>query len=155
AVRQEFHADYALTSQNVFLPGSPEPTEAVRKSGIAKAVAGVRGGEGRAFGKDIQVTGVEPGISQMIRLKWTLGSETTLDHLGAAGAVFDKSYAKHHHLAAGSPIHLETPGGKSLDLKLQGIFDPPSGGSPFGSVTSSAQAFDSVYPTPQNLFSFI
>ena len=155
AVKSEFHADYALTSQNVFLPGSPEPTEAVRKSGIASAVAGVRGGEGRAFGKNIQVTGVEPGISQMIRLKWTVGSEASLDHLGARGAIVDKSYAKKHHLVPGSPIHLLTPGGHSLDLRVAAIFDPPSGGSPFGQVTSSAQAFDSVYPNPQNLFSFI
>jgi putative ABC transport system permease protein len=155
AVKSEFHADYALTSQNVFLPGSPEPTEAVRRSGIATAVAGVRAGDGRAFGKNIQVTGVEPGISKMIRLKWTLGSEDSLDHLGADGAVVDNDYAKNHDLVAGSPIHLETPEGRSLDLELKAIFDPPSGGSPFGQVTSSAQAFDSVYSNPQNLFSFI
>jgi putative ABC transport system permease protein len=155
AVKSEFHADYALTSQNVFLPGSPQPTEAIRKSGIATAVAGVRGGEGRAFGKNIQVTGVEPGISQMIRLKWTVGSETSLDHLGLNGAVVDNDYAKKHHLVAGSPIRLLTPNGGSLDLKVNAIFDPPSGGSPFGSVTSSAEAFDSVFTNPQNLFSFV
>jgi putative ABC transport system permease protein len=155
AVKNEFHADYALTSQNVFMPGSPEPTEAIRRSGLASAVAGVRGGEGRAFGKNVQVTGVEPGISQMIRLKWTLGSEASLDHLGADGAVVDKDYAKSHDLGAGSPIHLQAPGGGSLDLKVKAIFDPPSGGSPFGRVTSSAAAFDSIFTNPQNLFSFI
>jgi putative ABC transport system permease protein len=42
-----------------------------------------------------------------------------------------------------------------LDLKINAIFDPPSGGSPFGRVTSSAAAFDSVFTNPQNLFSFI
>src|SRR5262249_60623175 len=94
--RNEFYADYALTSQNGFLPGSPEPTEAIRRSGLASAVAGVRGGEGRAFGHNVQVTGVEPGISRMIRLNWTLGSEATLDQLGANGPAADKAYAKSH-----------------------------------------------------------
>jgi ABC-type antimicrobial peptide transport system permease subunit len=137
------------------MPGSPEPTEAIRRSGVASAVAGVRAGEGRAFGKNVQVTAVEPGISRMIRLKWTAGSEASLDTLGKTGAVVDKSYAKSHHLVVGSPIHLQTPGGRSLELRLKAIFDPPSGGSPFGRITSSAQAFDSVYPNPQNLFSFV
>ena len=155
AVESEFHADYALTSQNIFLPGSPQPTEAIRRSGVATAVAGVRAGEGRAFGKNVQVTGVEPGISTMIRLKWTAGSNASLDALGATGAVVDRKYAQKHHLVVGSPIHLETPGGRSLDLTLRAIFDPPSGGSPFGQVTSSAKAFDSVYANPQNLFSFV
>jgi putative ABC transport system permease protein len=155
AVESEFHADYALTSESIFMPGSPQPTEAIRRSGLASAVAGVRAGDGRAFGKNIQVTGVEPGISKMIRLKWTAGSDASLDTLGATGAVVDKSYAKKHHLVVGSPIQLETPGGRTLDLTLKAIFDPPSGGSPFGQVTSSAKAFDSVYPNPQNLFSFV
>jgi len=48
-----------------------------------------------------------------------------------------------------------TPGGGSLDLNVKAIFDPPSGGSPFGRVTTSAAAFDSVFTNPQNLFSFI
>src|SRR5262249_37507494 len=114
------------------MPWPPEPTEASLRSGIASAVAGGRGDEGRAFGNNIRVTGVGPGISQMIRLNWTLGSEASLDHLGANGAAVDKDYAKSHDLSAGSPILLMTPGGGSLDLKVKAIFDPPSGGSPFG-----------------------
>jgi putative ABC transport system permease protein len=38
---------------------------------------------------------------------------------------------------------------------LRGIFDPPTGGSPFGSVTVSAATFDRFVPQPQNLYSFV
>jgi putative ABC transport system permease protein len=155
AVKTEFHADYALTSQNGFLPTSIDSATALRKSGVATAVAGVRAGDGRAFGNTIQVTAVDPGFSQMIRLKWTLGSATSLDRLGRVGAVVDKSYAKSHHLHAGSSFEVETPGGNTIPLRLAAIFDPPQGGSPFGRVTMSAATFDAAYPNPQNVFAFV
>jgi putative ABC transport system permease protein len=154
AVQSEFHADYALTSQSNFLPTSADATTALRASGLASVVAGVRAGQGRAFGKTVQVTAVDPGISKMILIKWAAGSGASLESLGAHGAVVDKSYATTHHLAVGSPIRLETPGGKFLDLTVNGIIDPPSGGSPFGRITTSSKAFDSVYPNPQNIYSF-
>src|SRR5581483_2829632 len=154
AVKEELHADYALTSQTTFTPTSAESAAALRKSALATVVAGVRAGEGRAFGKTIQVTGVEPGLSQMLRLKWKTGSDASLGTLGAQGAIVDNDYANHHHLTVGSPLRLETPGGKFLALRVKAIFNPPQGGSPLGSVTTSAASFDRVYPNPQNLFAF-
>jgi ABC-type antimicrobial peptide transport system permease subunit len=38
---------------------------------------------------------------------------------------------------------------------VRGIFDPPTGGSPFGSVTFSTETFDRLYESPRNLYSFI
>ena len=38
---------------------------------------------------------------------------------------------------------------------MTAIVAPPRGGSPFGTVTISSQAFDSVYPNPQNVFTFV
>ncbi|MBV8598817.1 MAG: FtsX-like permease family protein [Actinobacteria bacterium] len=154
AVKQEFHADYAITSQSTFTPTSVDSAAALRKSGVATVVAGVRAGEGRAFDKTIQVTGVEPGLSKVLRLKWERGSDASLEGLGAHGAIVDKKYASNHHLAVGSPIRLETPGGEFLDLEVRAIFSPPRGGSPLGNVTVSSTAFDSVYPNPQNLYAF-
>ena len=155
AVKSEFHADYALTSQNNFTPTSAESATALRKSGVAKVVAGVRVGDGKAFGKSIQVSGVDPGLSQMLVLKWTAGSAKSLDTLGAHGAIVDKSYAKSHHLTVGSPLQVETPGGDVLHLKVNAIFDPPQGGSPLGSVTTSASSFDAVYTNPQDIYAFL
>jgi putative ABC transport system permease protein len=40
-------------------------------------------------------------------------------------------------------------------VNVIGIFDPPTGCSPFGVVTISDKAWDKIYDTPQNLFSFV
>ncbi len=91
AVKDEFHADYALTSQNTFTPTSTDSATALRNSGLATVVAGVRAGDGRAFGKTVQVTGADVGLSQVIRLKWIVGSDASFDVLGAHGAIVDKA----------------------------------------------------------------
>ena len=48
-----------------------------------------------------------------------------------------------------------TPTGGRASFRVRGIFKPPNGGSPFGSVTISAQRFDQLYQQPQNLFSIV
>ncbi len=155
AVASEFHADYALTSQDGFTPTSTASAEALRQSGVATLVAGVRAGDGRVAGKSLPVAGVDPGISQVLKLNWQDGTNTDLDTLGMTGAILTKGYAKNHDLSVGSPIRLETPGAKFLNLRVHAIVAPPQGGSPLGTVTISSQAFDSVYPNPQNVFTFV
>jgi putative ABC transport system permease protein len=155
AVAAEFHADYALTSQDGFTPTSTASAEALRQSGVATLVAGVRAGDGRVAGKSLPVAGVDPGISKVLKLNWQDGTNTDLDTLGMTGAILTKGYAKNHDLTVGSPIRLETPGAKYLNLRVHAIVAPPQGGSPLGTVTVSSQAFDSVYPNPQNVFTFV
>jgi putative ABC transport system permease protein len=155
AVSSEFHADYALTSEDGFTPTSVDSANALRASGDASLVAGVRAGTGRTFGKDVQVAGVEPGISKVLLLKWKSGTNAALEGLGAHGAIVDKSFAKSHKLSVGSPLKLETPAGKFLALHVAAIFSPPQGGSPLGSVTISSAAFDRIYTNPQNVFTFV
>ena len=48
---------------------------------------------------------------------------------------------------------LDCGGGKTFFVK--GIFDPPTGGSPFGSITFSAATFDHYVSEPKNLYSFV
>src|SRR4029453_11520873 len=40
-------------------------------------------------------------------------------------------------------------------LEVEGIFDPPTGGSPFGSVTISTSAWDKIYDQPPNIYSLV
>ena len=94
----EFHADYALTSQDGFTPTSIASAEALRKSGVATLVAGVRAGDGRVVGKSLPVAGVDPGISKVLKLNWQDGTNTDLDTLGMTGAILTKGYAKNHDL---------------------------------------------------------
>ena len=155
AVDRIFTSDYAITAQNNFDPIPPSAARAVAGTPGVEAIASVRGGNGRAFGKTIQVTGVEPQTPEVMTLDWKAGSQAVLGSLGSNGAVVDDGYAKRHHLALGSPVELLTPRGRRLRLVVHGIFDPPSGGSPFGSVTISAATFDASYDEPLNLFTFV
>ena len=38
---------------------------------------------------------------------------------------------------------------------MNGIFDPPTGGSPFGHVTFSSTTFDRDYEAPKNIYTFV
>src|SRR6201999_2631523 len=59
AFNTEFDADYALTSQNGFIPTSAASSTALRDSHIASLVVGVRAGDGAAFRKTLTVTAVD------------------------------------------------------------------------------------------------
>jgi putative ABC transport system permease protein len=155
AVKKQFNADYALTSQNGFTPTDISSMVALRKLPEVTTVAGVRAGRAKAFGGQFDVTGVDAGISRVLKLSWKTGSQATLESLGASGTVVSDSFAKKHHLAVGSGINVLTPYAKTLHLRVAGIIKVPKGGSPFGPVTVSAAAFDSIYPNPQNIFALV
>jgi len=155
AVKQEFAGDYALTSQNGFTPTDVSSAEAVRKLPQATAVVGVRAGLGKAFGKQHSVTALDPRASEVLHLKWQHGSQASLDHLGADGALVDAAYAKNHDLTLGSKLALLTPYHRTIALRIEGIFSPPKGGSPLGTVTTSSATFDRYYPAPQNVYVLI
>ena len=149
------NADYAITAQNNFSPIPIAAADAVAKTPGVRAVGNVRVGETLAFGKKINTTAVNPPSSQMFSLDWKQGSASVFRTLGADGAFVSKGYAKDHHLRVGSPIPLTFPSGARKTFVLRAIFAPPTGGSPFGSVTISEAAFDRLVPRPQNLYSFV
>jgi ABC-type antimicrobial peptide transport system permease subunit len=159
AVDQLFVADYAITAQNNFDPIPPSAARAAVKVSGVEAIASVRGGDGAVLRNGhttvIQVTGAEPDTSKVVDLKWQAGSPSTIDDLGANGAVVSKAYAEDHNLTVGSPIVVVTPTGQVLQLVVKGIFAPPTGGSPFGTVTVSSATFDAHWQQPLNLFTFI
>ena len=120
-----------------------------------EAVASTRTGEARIFGDVEFVTAVDKDADKVLTLEWTEGSQQTLSTLGEDGAFVDEDYAKDHNLRVGSPITVQVPSGKKLQLKVNGIFDPPAGGSPFGHVTFSSTTFDREYVSPKNLYTFV
>jgi putative ABC transport system permease protein len=151
SVNKLFVADYALTSENGFTPTSIASEQAVRGVSGVQVVSGVRAGEAQAFGDRMGITAVEPNVGRVIDMKWIAGGP----RLGNGGFFVQKSYAKDHHLSIGTPVVLTTPSGGTIRVKLEGIFDPPKGGSPFGEITIAAQQFDRAYANPQNLFTFV
>ena len=155
AVNKLFVADYALTAENGFDPFTKEADAAVGVTPGVTAVSGLRGGDARIFGHNVQVTAVPPNTAQTIRIDWLKGGTGVPARLGADGAFVAEDYAKDHHLSIGSPIAVKTPSGEVLHLRLKGIFDPPKGGSPFGEVTMSSATFDANYAKPRNLMTLI
>ncbi|HEX4678288.1 MAG TPA: FtsX-like permease family protein [Gaiellaceae bacterium] len=149
------NADYAITAQNNFSPIPPAAADAAAKQKDVLAVGNVRTGNVAAFGKTFFATAVNPGASTMFKLDWSAGSQQTIATLGANGAFVDKDYAKSHALHVGSPVKLTFADGTRQTFTLRGIFDPPTGGSPFGRVTISQQTWDTHNPNPQNLYTFV
>jgi ABC-type antimicrobial peptide transport system permease subunit len=129
--------------------------DAVRMVPGVNVVAGVRAGDGKAFGSHISVTGVTADASKVIAVKWQKGSPAVPGQLGSDGAFVSKDYAKDKHLDIGSPIELTVPTGQVLHLRLKGIFAPPKGGSPYGEVTIGTKLCDSVYQNPHDIFAFV
>ena len=109
----------------------------------------------RIFGSKNTLSGVDPGGSKIFSLDWTEGSQAVLDTLGPTQAFTDKDYAKKHDLHVGSPVQILVPSGDRPTFKIAGIFDPPSGGSPFnGPLVISNVTFDKLYTAPQDQFVF-
>jgi putative ABC transport system permease protein len=154
-VKSEFRGNYVLTSEDGFTPTSVASANALRSSGVATVVAGVRAGEGRAFGETTAVTGLEPGIARVLELNWKAGTNASMGTLGAHGAIVDNDFAHSHHLAVGSPIMLETPAGRFIALRVKAVFSPPGDDDPLGSISMSSRAFDSIYTNPQNVYTLV
>ncbi len=91
----------------------------------------------------------------MFQLDWKEGSQAVFSQLGADGAFIDDGYAKRHQLRLGSPIDMTFSSGAQKTFFVRGIFNPPTGGSPFGTVTISQTAWDKLNENPENLYSFV
>jgi ABC-type antimicrobial peptide transport system permease subunit len=127
----------------------------VREVQGVTAVMDVRTGEALAFGKAFFATGIDPTGRELIMLRWKDGSQDVIANLGADGAFVDDDYAKDHDLQVGSSLDLTFPNGQTKTFVVKGIFDPPTGGSPFGRVTISTDAWDEQFEQPRNLYTFL
>jgi len=154
-VNQLFRADYALTSTDNFTPIDISSSQVLARVPGVTVVAGVRAGEGKAFGSHVTVTGVPGNVGRVIALKWQAGGPAVPSELGADGAIVSNDYANAQHLKLGSPFSLETPSGSFVSLFVKGIYLPPKGAAPFGDVTISNQRFDTVFAEPQNVYALV
>ena len=83
------NADYAITAQNNFDPIPIAAANAVAKAPGVEAVANVRTGDARAFGKNFFATAVNPPGGSIFQLEWKQGAQTVFSQLGADGAFID------------------------------------------------------------------
>jgi putative ABC transport system permease protein len=156
SVDELFVADYAVSGENVLEDTlTPAAEEAAGRAPGVEAVSGIRTGEGRAFDETAAVSGVDGELSEVIELDWVQGSDSVPARLGRDGAFLTEELADDHNLRLGSRFELQTPTGRTLTLRVKGIFDEPSGGSPFGGYTIAKSLFDRSWPTPENGFTFL
>ncbi len=155
SVNALFTGDYAITAQNNFSPIPIDAAEAAAKAPGVTAIGNVRTGEALVFGDSEFATAVDPGMAQVIDMDWVEGSQAVFSELGDDGVFVDDSFADDHDLKLGSPVEMTFANGTKQTFQVKGIFDPPTGGSPFGVVTISAAAWDAQTPQPRNLYSFV
>jgi putative ABC transport system permease protein len=155
AVNDIFIADYAITAQNNYSPIPISIGETAATAPGVTAVGSVRTGDSLVFGAKEFTTAVTPGAPDVMQLTWKEGSQQTMATLGADGAFVDDGFAKDHHLTVGSSVPVTFITGKTRTFRVKGIFDPPTGGSPFGPVTISAATWDEENPQPQDLYTFV
>jgi len=155
AVDKLWQTDYAVTSQNNYTPIPISVGKALRKAPNATEVVGVRAGEAKFLGAKHYLTGLDPGASKVFSVDWVQGSPSVMDTLGADGAFVDNDYAGNHNLALESTIDILFPDNRTRPFVVKGIFDPPTGGSPFGTVTISSATFDQMFQQPKDLFVFV
>jgi putative ABC transport system permease protein len=155
SVDKQFRGDYAITSENGFTPTGIASEEAVAHVPGVLAISGVRAGQARVLGHTAGITGVSPNVGRVINVTWKEGGPQAPARLGRSGAFVGDKYAKKHRLALGSPVTALTPAGKTLHLKIAGIFKEPKGGSPFGDLSISTSLFDRTFQNPQNVYAFV
>ena len=155
AVNDLFTGDYAITAQNNFSPIPIDAAEAAAKAPGVTAVGNVRTGEVLVYDDTAFATAVDPGMAQVIDMDWKEGSQAVFSELGQDGVFVDDSFADDHDLKLGSPVRVTFANGTTKTFLVKGVFDPPTGGSPFGVVTVSAAVWDSQTPQPRNLYSFV
>ena len=155
SVDELFVADYAVVAEGGFNPLTPEVEEALAQAPGVEEVSGVRSGSGRIAGEDVGVSAVPGNIAETVAIRWDEGSDAVPGALGEDGAFVTREFADERDLELGSPLEIETPTGETLALAVEGIWEEPKGGSPFGQVAVSHEAFDPVFPEPRNDFTFV
>jgi len=155
AVNDLFTGDYAITAQNNFSPIPTDAAEAAAQAPGVTAIGNVRTGEVLVFGGPTFATAVDPGMADVIDLEWKEGSQKVFSALGEDGVFVDDGTADDEGLELGSNVTVTFPDGTSRPFAVEGIFDPPAAGSPFGEVTISSAVWDEQIPSPRNLFSFL
>jgi putative ABC transport system permease protein len=155
SVDELFTGDFAITAQNNFSPIPTDAAEVAAEAPGVVVVGNVRSGETLVFGGASFSTAVDPGMAEVINMTWKEGSQSVFSTLGEDGAFVDDGFAEDHELGVGSPIEVTFPNGSTRQFAIEAIFDPPTGGSPFGSVTVSTEVWDAEVSNPRNLYSFL
>ena len=153
SVNELFVADYAIVGNGGQLP--PAAAQAAARVTGVEAVSELRSGEGKVGDETVVVNGVDEHLAQVIHTTWLSGSDDVPGRLGRDGAFLKEAYAEDQRLAVGSPLIVQTPKGETLELEVLGIFEEPTGGSPFGEISISLDTFDGAFASNGNDYTLL
>ena len=153
AVNQQVSADFVVTAKDGGGSFASTSDEAFGSAAGVQVISGVRTDTGKVAGEESSVTGIDPStIDHFYNYEWVKGSLAGLED---GGALVAKGFAEEHDLKVGSPLAVQSSSGKTLDLRVVGIHEPPQMDSLLGNVAIAQKAFDGAFERPQNAFTFV
>jgi putative ABC transport system permease protein len=156
ALERQVRADYVVTAENGFDPFPAAAAGALASVPGVTSVSSVRTDKARALAESISVAGIDPQtILRDYRFDWRDGSDVLASSLHGDMAIVTKEYADDHDLKIGSDLGLTTPAGRKATFVVSGIYAPPRVDVLFPGILIAQQTFDSVFPRPRNLFTFV
>jgi putative ABC transport system permease protein len=156
AIEDQVIADYVVTAQDGFSPFVAAAGDVVAQSPDAEVVANVRSDLGKVGDASTYVTGIEPEtILETYRFEWKEGNDSLVGRLGANGAIVDANFAEDNDITVGEQISVLVPSGRTLDVQVLGLYEPPPFYPLLGGVSVSKQTFDSAFERPRNQFTFV
>jgi len=151
-LKDQVRSDYVMTAGNGFDPFPSEAGDAVAAAPGVVLAASARTEKARIFGSTVDVAGIGPAFARVYHFKWKKGPHEAPQ---ANGALVTKSFADKNHLAVGDLFTARPPSGRRLTFGVQAVFDPGQMDPLFGGIMISRNAFDSGFPRPKNLFTFV
>jgi putative ABC transport system permease protein len=156
AVEEQIRADLIITSEDGYSPFVAGATDAARDAEPVQVATEVREEIASVAGSGKDVSGIDPGlITTGYAFDWVEGSDATLRELGRNGAIVWEDFAEDENLAVGDTFTVEAPGGKSAELQVKGIVDPPPFYPLLGTVTMPKRTFDTLFDVERNQFTFL
>jgi putative ABC transport system permease protein len=153
AVDELFVADYALLAGEE--PVSSRAAASAQGAPGVELVSEIRGDDAKRDGETVRVSGVDENLTEVVDMTWASGDSGVPAGLGSDGAFVTDRYAEDESLEVGSPLTLKTPTGATVSVRIEGIFDEPKGGSPFGGISISKEVFDDSFASRGNDFTLI
>jgi putative ABC transport system permease protein len=156
AIEDQIRADLIITSEDGYTPFVAGAANAARTAKPVQVATEVREEIGSVAGEGRDVSGIDPGlITTGYRFDWKEGSDATLRDLGRNGAIISEDLADDDNLSVGDTFKLDAPGGRSMQLEVKGIVDPPPFYPLLGSVTIPKRTFDSLFEERRDQFIFL
>jgi putative ABC transport system permease protein len=151
-LKDQVRSDYVMTAGNGFDPFPAEAGNAVARAPGVVLAASARTEKARIFGSTVDVAGIGPAFARAYHFKWKHGPHVAPQ---ANGSIVTKTFADRNHVAVGDLFTVRPPSGRRLTFYVQAIFDPGQMDPLFGGIMISRNAFDSGFPRPKNLFTFV